>query len=339
LAPEGGHQMTTSISNDASAASEQARAIPGDPGRRLALSVVLPAYQERDVIREVLARLVQLLGESGLGFEVIVVDDGSTDGTREALDEASVALGPAVRVMRHPYNKGNGAAIKTGIRAARGDVIACLDADGQHDPADVLRLLPYSADYELVVGARTERCRGVWHRTLANWLYNALASWLTRFPIEDLTSGYRLFRASVVKQYVHLFPARFSYPTTSTLAFIKGGYSVKYVPIEASSRQTGRSKISLLGDGWRFVVLIFKIIVIFEPLRVFLPSALAFFLAGVASSAYSTWFLGRPHIPNSGVLLFVMSMLVVLLGLIAEEIAALQVSMHEERTRSESSEE
>lgn len=312
---------------------------PDGPGRRLALSVVLPVYQEREVIREVVAHLVQVLNESGLRFEVIVVDDGSTDGTREVLDAVSGEFAGAVRVICHPYNKGNGAAIKTGIRAARGDVIACLDADGQHDPADVLRLLPYTAEYDLVVGARTESYRGAWYRTLANRLYNALASWLTQFPIEDLTSGYRLFRASVVKQYVHLFPARFSYPATSTLAFIKGGYSVKYVPIAARSRQTGRSKISLVGDGWRFVVVIFKIIVIFEPLRVFLPAALAFFSLGVASSAYSTWFLGRPHIPNSGVLLFVVSMLVVLLGLIAEEIAALQVSMHEERKRSEASEE
>jgi len=314
-------------------------AAPPDPGRgggAPALSVVLPVFQERDVIGDVLARLAQVLGESGLRFEVIVVDDGSTDGTREALAEACAALGRAVRVIRHPYNKGNGAAIKSGIRAARGEVIACMDADGQHDPADLLRLLPFSADYELVVGARTEQYRGRWHRTLANRLYNALASWLTRFPIEDLTSGFRLFRASVVRQYVHLFPARFSYPTTSTLALIKGGYSVKYVPITARARQAGRSKIRLLGDGWRFVVLIFKLVVIFEPLRVFLPSAVVLFALGVATSAYDLWALGRLHIPNSGVLLFVVSVLVVLLGLVAEEIAALQVSIHEERSRDES---
>ena len=238
-------------------------------------------------------------------------------------------------MIRHPYNKGNGAAVRTGIRAARGEVIACLDADGQHDPADLLRLLPYSAEYELVVGARTEQYEGAWHRTLANRLYNALASWLTRFPIEDLTSGFRLFRASVVRQYVHLFPARFSYPTTSTLALIKGGYSVKYVPIAARARRSGRSKIRLFGDGWRFVVLIFKLIVIFEPLRVFLPAAVVLFSLGLASSAYDVWTLGRLHIPNSAVLLFVVSVLVVLLGLVAEEIAALQVSIHEERAQGE----
>lgn len=313
------------------------RASPSaEPGRPPHLSVVLPVFQEHGVIRDVLARLLAVLEEFGPSFEVIVVDDGSTDGTREVLDEVATARGGIVRVIRHPYNKGNGAAVRTGIRAARGEVIGCLDADGQHDPADLLRLLPHSAHYELVVGTRTERYRGAWHRTLANRLYNALASWLTRFPIEDLTSGFRLFRASVVRRYVHLFPARFSYPTTSTLAFIKGGYSVKYVPITARARQTGRSKIRLFGDGWRFLVLIFKLIVIFEPLRVFLPAAVVLFSLGLATSAYDLWALGRIHIPNSGVLLFVVSVLVVLLGLVAEEIAALQVSIHEERASGES---
>jgi len=242
-----------------------------------------------------------------------------------------------LRLIRHPYNKGNGAAIKSGIRAARGAVIACLDADGQHDPADLVRLLPCAGEYDLVVGARTGANRGTFPRTLANRFFNALASWLTQFPIEDLTSGYRVFRASVVKRFVHLFPARFSYPATSTLAFIKGGYSVTYVPIEVRARRTGQSKIRLVADGWRFVVLIVKIVVIFEPLRVFLPAAGGLFALGVASSAYSTWVLGRPHIPNSGVLLFLVSILVVLLGLVAEEIAALQVSMREEPRAGESS--
>lgn len=325
--------MTTSSSSRESAAVTPAPAAPAGSSQGLALSVVLPAYQERDGIHDVVARLVEILNQSGVGYEVIVVDDGSTDGTREVLDRTANAFPDRVRVIRHPYNKGNGAAVRTGIRAATGEVIACMDADGQHDPADLVRLLPFAAEYELVVGARTEQYRGPRHRTLANRLYNALASWLTRFRIEDLTSGFRLFRASVVRQYVHLFPARFSYPTTSTLAFIKGGYSVKYVPIAARARQAGRSKIRLVGDGWRFVVLIFKLIVIFEPLRVFLPAAIVFFALGLASSAYDIMILGRLHIPNSAVLLFVVSVLVVLLGLVAEEIAALQVSIHEERRK------
>lgn len=295
------------------------------------VSVVLPVYQERDGIADVVNTTVKVLSEAGVSFEIVAIDDGSTDGTGEVLNDLGRRYPDRLRVIRHPYNKGNGAAVRTGIRAARGETIACLDADGQHDPSDLVRLLPYTADYDLVVGARVRGYRGSWHRVLANRFYNALASWLTRFPIEDLTSGFRLFRASVVKQFVHLFPPRFSYPATSTLAFIKGGYSVKYVPITVRERQSGRSKIRLVADGWRFVLLIVKIVVIFEPLRVFLPSAAVLFLLGVASSVQSTWFLGRPHIPNSGVLLFLASMLVVLLGLLAEGISALQISMHETR--------
>jgi glycosyltransferase involved in cell wall biosynthesis len=297
------------------------------------VSVVLPVYQEREAIRTIITRAVQVLRQIGLTFEVIAVDDGSTDGTCEVLQELSGEFPRYLRIIRHPYNKGNGAAIKSGIRAARGEVIACMDADGQHDPHDLLRMLPYMAEYDLVIGARTQSYQGVWYRNLANRLYNALASWLTQFPIEDLTSGYRVFRASIVKQYVHLFPARFSYPTTSTLAFIKGGHNVKYVPITVRPRQGGKSKIKLVSDGWRFIIIIFKIIVIFEPLRVFLPTALILFLLAVASTAYSMWSLGRLHIPNSGVVLFVVSVLVVLLGLIAEQIAALQILTREETRR------
>ncbi len=306
---------------------------------RPALSVVLPVYQERDAIADLVPRLLEVLAGAHPSFEVIVVDDGSTDGTEEVLAHLSGRARGVLRVIRHPYNKGNGAAVRTGIRAAQGDLIACLDADGQHDPADLLRLLPFAADYDLVVGARTGTSRGRWHRSLANRVYNALASWLTRFPIEDLTSGFRLFRASVVKRFVHLFPARFSYPTTSTLAFIKGGYSVKYVPITVRERRGGRSKIRLVADGWRFLVLIVKIVVIFEPLRVFLPAAAVLFLLGVVSSAYDMWLLGRPHLPNSSVLLLLTSVLVVLLGFVAEEISALQVSLHEARRDREADEE
>lgn len=323
--------MITPVSNQGSQPYDLSQGNPGESCHSLALSIVLPVYQERDVIRTMIAQVVQVLTQCGLTFEVIAVDDGSTDGTREVLEELCGEFPHYLRVIRHPYNKGNGAAIKSGIRAAGGEIIACMDADGQHDPNDLLRMLPYMAEYDLVVGARTQSYRGAWYRNLANRLYNALASWLTQFPIEDLTSGYRLFRASAVKQYVHLFPARFSYPTTSTLAFIKGGHNVKYVPINIRPRRGGKSKIKLVSDGWRFLIIIFKIIVIFEPLRVFLPTALVLFLLGIASTAYSTWSLGRPHIPGSGVLLFVVSVLVILLGLIAEEIAALQVSIYDER--------
>ena len=297
------------------------------------ITVVLPAYNETEVIAGVVTQVHNTMEQLGCVYEILVVDDGSTDGTEEKLADLALAYPEVVRVLRHPYNKGNGAAVKTGIRAARGEIIACMDADGQHDPHDLCRMIPYMSEYDLVVGARSQTYQGAWYRNMANKLYNTLASWLTQFPIEDLTSGCRLFRASVVREYIHLFPARFSYPTTSTLAFIKGGYNVKYVPINARPRQGSRSKIKLVHDGWRFLIIIFKIIVIFEPLRVFLPIALALFLLAIASTTYSMWSLGRLHIPNSGVVLSVISVLVTLLGLIAEQIAALQVSIQGEANR------
>ncbi|MCZ7572148.1 MAG: glycosyltransferase family 2 protein [Ardenticatenaceae bacterium] len=295
----------------------------------LGLSLVLPVYQERDLIRTVITQAIEVLHETGLTFEVIAVDDGSTDGTQVVMQELAREFPDTLRVLHHPYNKGNGAALKTGIRVARGEAIACLDADGQHDPRDLLRMLPSLSDYDMVVGARTRSYQGARHRNLANAFFNSLASWLTDFPVEDLTSGYRVFRAAVIKQYIHLFPNRFSAPTTSTLAFIKGGHNVKYMPINAQPRRGSRSKIKVWSDGWRFLLIMVKIVVIFAPFRVFLPTALMLFLFGCALTFYDVWSLGRLHIPNASVVLFVVSVLVVLLGLIAEQIAALQVSVHD----------
>lgn len=293
---------------------------------QLELSVVVPVYQERDVIRDVIVRLVQVLDQMGLRYEIIVVDDGSRDGTEEVLQELGVQFSDHLRVIAHPYNKGLGAALKTGIRAAQGETIAWMDGDGQHDPRDLPRMFPHVREYDLVVGARTRDYRAPWHRNLANSLYNSLASWLAEFPIEDLTSGYRLFRASAIKKYVHLLPARFSSATTSTLALIKGGYNIKYVPANVSERRSGRSKVRIVRDGWRFLVIITKIVAVFEPLRVFLPIALLSFIFATLSTIYSMWSESRLLVPNSAVLLFVLSVLVLLLGLIAEQIAVLQVS-------------
>lgn len=301
--------------------------------KALELSIVLPVYQEINVIDSSIKRLIHTLRKSDISYEIIVVDDGSTDGTLEVLQELSSKFADKLRVISHPYNKGNGAAIKTGINNACGATIACMDADGQHDPEDLFRMLHYRPKYDMVVGARTKDYKGLWYRNLGNKLYSALASWLARFKIEDLTSGYRLFNASVVKQYTHLFPPRFSYPTTSTLAFIKGGYNVKYVPIKVSQRTDNSSKIKIIRDGLRFLVIIFKIIVIFEPLRVFIPTALIFFLLAFISTAYSILSLGRLYIPNSGGVLFIVGVLVVLLGLIAEQLAALQVMHHERKEK------
>ncbi len=290
------------------------------------LSVVLPVYQEHDAVEDVVSEVFDVLGDSEYSFELITVDDGSTDGTADVLQATAERLGDRMRIVTHPYNKGNGSAVKSGIRSARGEVVACMDSDGQHDPKDLLRMIAYMDQFDLVVGARTSEYKGPWHRKLGNAFYNSLASWLTRFKIEDLTSGCRMFRASAVRRYLHLFPARFSYPTTTTMAFIKGGHNVKYVPIQARTRRGGDSKISLGRDGSGFVAIMIKMIVLFEPLRIFLPVAIVFFVLGITSSAYGVWSAGRLVIPNSAAVLFVVGVLVVLLGLISEQIATLEVS-------------
>jgi len=296
----------------------------------LDLSVVLPVYNEHDTVRPVIMQLIQVLEKAGLVFEIIAVNDYSTDGTREIIEKLHSEFPSFVRIINHPYNKGNGAAVKTGIRAAQGRIIACLDADGQHDPGDLVKMLPFMDDYDLVVGARTETYEGEWHRNFANRFYNTLASWLTGFVIKDLTSGYRLFRASIVKKVAPLLPARFSYPTTSTLIFLKGGYNLKYVPIHVNPRQAGTSKIRIIRDGWRFFTIIFKIVLIYEPLRLFLPMAGLSFLLALVSAGYSTWILHSLRIPNSSVVLFVMGVLVLLLGFISEQITSIQLLLRDD---------
>lgn len=296
------------------------------------LSVVLPVFEEPDTVAAVITKVVKIMTANHQDFEIIAVDDGSRGNTPDVLRKLQLEYSPVLRVISHPYNKGNGAAIRSGIHVARGEVIACLDADGQHEPEDIIKLLPLMKDYDLVVGARTETYQGSHHRNIANWFYNTLSSWLADFPIEDLTSGFRLFRASVVKKYVALFPARFSYTTTSTLVFLKGGYNVKFAPIHVKQRQEGKSKIRVLRDGWRFIMIIVKIVVLYEPLRIFLPVALMSFLLGALLTLINTACFTRGfYISNSSVVLFVLGIVVLLLGLLSEQITAVQVSLrHEE---------
>lgn len=293
-------------------------------------SVVLPVYNEEAMIPITLERISQVVSQLNVDWEMITVDDGSLDKSPEILDQLMTEYPKNLKVIRHPYNKGNGATIKTGIRAATGDFIICMDIDGQHDPADILKMLPHLEEYDLVVGARPFKQDGTWYRNLANKFYNRLASSLTGFKIQDLTSGYRIFRADVVKKFYHLFPQRFSYPTTSTLALLKGGYNLKYVPINIRPRQAGTSKIKLFKDGLQFTTIIFKIILLFEPMKVFLPVTLISFLLGLIGMVISMIQVNRLFIPNSSVILFVFGVLAFLMGLLAEHLTAIQMAIIEE---------
>jgi glycosyltransferase involved in cell wall biosynthesis len=247
--------------------------------------------------------------------EVIVIDDGSTDGTG---DRATAA---GARVIRHPYHNGNGAAVKTGIRHATGEFILIIDADGQHPPADGQRLVERLGDYDLVIGARERRTQATTSRRGGNALLNMLASALTGRPIPDLTSGFRAARAAHLREFMHLLPNGFSTPTTTTLAFIKAGYNVTFEPIAARPR-LGTSKIRFARDGARFTLILFKIVTLFSPLRVFLPISACSFAVG---TAYGIWnALAHGRIPNGSVLLVLFAVVVFLVGLVSEQIAALR---------------
>lgn len=285
------------------------------------LSVILPMYNEEQVIATVLQDVINSL-EAYLGekaFEVIVVDDGSSDGSAAAVQSLDL---PSVCLRQHPYNIGNGAAVKTGIRQAQGDYILLMDADGQHKAEDIPRLLAHIDQYDLVVGARTGESDTAVHRDIANTVYNAFASYVCDMHIQDLTSGFRAIRADIAKSIVYMLPNTFSYPTTMTLAVVRGGYSLKYVPITVRKR-VGKSKIKLLSDGSRFFMILFKIATLFSPLKIFVPASIFTFLLGLGYGAFKVLVLGTRYGPTSANLM-VTAVVMFLIGLIAEQITYLR---------------
>lgn len=275
------------------------------------VSVVIPAYNEEPVI----AKVIGALAEAAPWREIIVIDDGSSDGT-SAQARAAGAL-----VVRHPYNKGNGAAVKSGIRRATGEFVMVIDGDGQHRPEDAVRLVSRLGEYDLVIGARSSSTQANHARKFGNSALNRLASYLTSRPIPDLTSGFRAARRAGLLEFIHLLPNGFSTPTTTTLAFIKAGYNVTFEPISAQPR-IGQSKIRLARDGAKFLMIILKIVTIFSPLRVFLPISLASFVLGLG---YALWTIAaESKIPNGAVLLIMFAVIVFLVGLVSEQISSLR---------------
>lgn len=276
------------------------------------VSVVLPAKNEAEGLRGTLQALRRVLPAA----EIIVVDDGSTD------DTAAVAAELGARVLSSPYSMGNGAAIKRGARAAGGDVIVFMDADGQHDPAHIPLLLErLEAGYDMAVGARHSGGQASIGRGAANALYNRLASWMTGHRIQDLTSGFRVVRAAKFREFLHLLPNGFSYPTTSTMAFFRSAYPVTYVPIEVARRVGTNSHIRPLRDGVRFLLIIFKIATLYSPLKLFAPTAVSFALLGLGHYAWTYATQGR--FTNMSALLLSASVIVFLIGLVSEQITSL----------------
>jgi glycosyltransferase involved in cell wall biosynthesis len=275
------------------------------------VSIVIPAYNEADVIGGVVAGLTT----AAPWREVIVVDDGSRDAT------AAAATAGGATVIRHPYNKGNGAAVKAGIRRATGEFVLIIDGDGQHPPEDACRLVSRLGEYDLVIGARATSTQATQARRFGNQALNQFASYLTGRDIPDLTSGFRGARRECLREFIHLLPNGFSTPTTTTLAFLKAGYNVAFEPIQARAR-VGESKIRLARDGAKFLMIILKIITLFSPLRIFLPISIASFMLG---AAYAVWTIAtQSHVTNSSVLLIMLAVIVFLVGLVSEQISALR---------------
>jgi glycosyltransferase involved in cell wall biosynthesis len=277
-----------------------------------AYTIVIPARNEATGLVVLLPQIIALVPSA----EILVVDDGSVDNTR------SVCESHGVRVISHPYPKGNGAAIKTGARAAKRDVILFMDADGQHKAEDIPALLDkFGEGYDMVVGARQAGSQAGIHRAVANDIFSRFATWMVMQPIADLTSGFRVVRARRFRQFLYLLPNGFSYPTTITMSFFRAGYSVAYVPIHSPRRSSGASHIRPLRDGVRFLLIIIKIGTLFSPQRLFLPISAGFFLTGVGYYAYTYLTAGR--FTNMSALLFISAIFTFLVGIISEQISAL----------------
>jgi glycosyltransferase involved in cell wall biosynthesis len=285
------------------------------------ISVIIPAYNEESVIAQVVQRVCATLSTVEQTYEVIVVDDGSGDMTAQAAGRAGA------RVIQHPYNIGNGAAVKTGIRNARGAILVMIDGDGQHAPEKIPCLLEKVGRYDMVVGARNANSDTALHRDLANKIYNWLATYVSGRKIDDLTSGFRAIKADLARSFVYLLPNTFSYPTTITLAVIRSGHSLTYVPITVA-RRVGRSKIKLFRDGSRFFLIILKIATFFSPLKIFVPASMLMFLTGFAYGLFKVLFLGSRYGPTSAMLMTV-AVVVFMVGLVSEQVAQLRFDRSE----------
>lgn len=280
--------------------------------KKVDVSIIIPTFNEADTIGHITARIKAVLPNA----EVIVVNDGSTDHTVRAAADAGAI------VFSHPYNLGNGAAVKSGIRIASGDILVLMDGDGQHGPEDIQRLLAYFPDFDMVVGARPKKAHASRGRGLGNRMLNRLASYVAKTPIHDLTSGFRAIRSDLAGNLLYLLPNTYSYPTTLTLGVLRTGRSVKYVPTQARPRQRGKSDVKLIQDGIKFFMIITKICALYSPFRIFLPVSLAIFGLGLGYYLYTFFAWGR--FTNMSGLLFTTSVLVFMMGLISEQISQMR---------------
>jgi glycosyltransferase involved in cell wall biosynthesis len=276
------------------------------------VSIIIPAYNEGETIGVIVREIQTRYPE----FEVIVINDGSTDETARIAKEAGAI------VYSHPYNIGNGAAVKSGVRIASGEILLLMDGDGQHLPEDIGTLLAHFPEYDMVVGARSKGHHASWIRALGNRIYNWFASYVAKFQVLDLTSGFRAIKADLARNLLYLLPNTYSYPTTMTLSVLRSGKSVKYVTIQGETRKKGNSNIKFTKDGVRFFMIIIKICALYSPLRIFLPVSFLLFCLGLGYYLYTFYTSGR--FTNMSALLFTTSILIFMMGLISEQISQMR---------------
>ena len=276
------------------------------------VSVIIPAFNEEKTIGDIVNRIRGYLPES----EIIVINDGSED------DTAKVAQDSGAIVFSHPYNIGNGAAIKSGIRTATGEVLVFMDGDGQHDPADIDSMLKHFPEYDMVVGARSGAGQASIGRAFGNTLYNWFASYVTKFAVKDLTSGFRAVKSDIARSFLYLLPNTYSYPTTITLGVLRNGNSVKYLPIKTKKRLQGKSHIRLFHDGVRFFMIITRIATMYSPMRVFLPVSFTLFALGMLRYIYTLITEGR--FTNMSAFFFVSSVTIFMMSLISEQVCQMR---------------
>jgi len=276
------------------------------------VSVVIPAYNEAQTIGNIIEEVKSLYPD----FEIIVIDDHSADSTAE------VAKNAGAFVHSHPYNIGNGASIKAGIRIASGDILVFMDADDQHEPKDIEKLIEHFPEFDMVVGDRSKGSNASIHRSVANKIYTWFARYVANFPIQDLTSGFRAVKSDIARDFSYLLPNSYSYPTTLTLSVIKCGRALKYIPIDGKRRKKGKSNIKILKDGIRFFLIIIKIATFYSPLRVFLPISLLIFSLGILNYIYT--YISLHRFTNMSMLLFTTSIIIFLIGLVSEQISQMR---------------
>ena len=279
---------------------------------KIKVSIIIPAYNEAAIIDNLILEIKDLHPS----YEIIVIDDGSTDQT------ASEAQKAGAKVFSHPYNIGNGAAIKSGIRVATGDILVFMDGDGQHNPKYIAMLLEHLPEFDMVVGARSINDQASLGRALGNKLYNWFASYVAKFSIKDLTSGFRAVKSNVARNFLYLLPNTYSYPTTLTLGVLRSGMSVNYIPINTRKRRAGKSNIRLVADGVRFFMIITRICTLYSPMRVFLPVSFVMFSLGVINYLYT--YITQSRFTNMSVFLFVASIMVFMMSLISEQITQMR---------------